>query len=78
MWIINITRDIYKKFNSIVINSINNNANTLTDKNYYIDSINHPSLNSNNYINDKITSNSLSLNYNNNNNYISNAKKIFS
>ena len=69
-------QDIYKNFNSNIINSVNNNANTLTDKNYYIDSINHTSLNSNNYVNDEITSNSLSPNYNNNN-YISNAKKNF-
>ena len=68
-------QNIYNKFNSNIINTVNNNTNTLNEKNYYIDSINHTSLNSNNNLNDEMTNNSLSPSYHNN--YISNAKKNF-
>ena len=73
------TQNIYNNFNSNIINSVTNHVNTITEKNYYLDSINHTSLNSNNNINEEITNNSLSPNYNSNinTNNIYNAKKNF-
>ena len=71
------TQNIYNNFNSNIINPVANHVNTITEKNYYLDSINHTSLNSNNNINDEITNNSLSPNYNTNNNINSNNNNIY-
>ena len=63
--------NIYSNFNN---NIIDNTNNILNDKNYYIDSLNHTSLNSNN-LNEDIINSGINQNYNNK--YISNAKKTF-
>ena len=64
-------KNIYTNYNT---HAPNNNANTLlSDKNYYIDSINHTTLNTNN-LNEEIN-NGFNPNYNNN--YPNNVKKHF-